>query len=163
MSASSLLLFPANPRLRERKAWRRRGEPPVMGERHVEGRRACSGTGSSPLPRRARRSRIIATWISVSQGRHFSLVIPGSISYYGKAIHMSAPLPTRRRLKSKTACSRSAFHYLQIPSPSTRHHSANSCPRACRICPDLLQAGHEEREGSRADNEPPSCRAYQQE
>src|SRR6266566_3516116 len=50
MSAGSLLLFPAHPRLRERKAWRRRGEPPVMGERHVEARRACSGTGSPPAP-----------------------------------------------------------------------------------------------------------------
>ena len=129
MSAGSLLLFPAHPWLRERKAWRRRGEPPVMGERQVAGRRACSGTGSSPRPRRACRSWIIATWISVSQGRHFSLVIPGSISYCGKAIHMSAPLATRRRLKSETACSRSMFHYLQIPAPSARHHSANSCPR----------------------------------
>ncbi len=60
---------------------------------------------------------------------HFSLVIPGSIFYCGKAIHMSAPLPTRRRLNSETACSRSAFHSLQIPAPSARHHSANSCPR----------------------------------
>ncbi len=48
---------------------------------------------------------------------HFSLVIPGSIFYCGKAIHMSAPLPTRRRLNSETACSRSAFHYLQIRAP----------------------------------------------
>src|SRR5260370_14172393 len=47
MSACSLLLFPAHPRLRERKAWRRRGEPPVMGERQVQ--------GDEPVPEQARR------------------------------------------------------------------------------------------------------------
>src|SRR6266568_1717354 len=36
------------------------------GRETSSGRRACSRTGSSPRPRRARRSRIIATWISDS-------------------------------------------------------------------------------------------------
>jgi hypothetical protein len=55
MSACSPLLFPAHPRLRESKAWRRRGEPPAM-VRDTR-RRDEPVPEQARRPRRARRSR----------------------------------------------------------------------------------------------------------